>query len=426
MHSEKPSHPRSRGLLKLLGIEPPYRTAVLKHSAAWILFGIFSAGAAQQIGFVIKKTGGSPALVSLVITGTSAVSILTMLYVSYFERYRVRLLVAVPRIIGAALFLAASICREPVGLTITGFFAISISRLGNTFYGRLLSRLYPVRIRGRMQSFPMFLQGAFAAGTSVLAGWALKTAAEAYRWVLPAAGVIGIASAVMVLGFPVGRAPEPSAAAKPSPRAKLKTILLELGSDKPFLMWALIYSATSLGFWIAHSAKPVYFESVLSFSYLENGIVLAFFNGTYCLSFLLWGRTLDRLRSIITMMTSWTIVGVGTLITVTGRSYGWAIVGEALAGIGLSGNDLAWFTVVLEFAPAGRIDRYMAFYMTIFGVRALIGGIIGGTLMETLASGSQVSLFLGGLVMIFGAAAMLILRNRAIPDKDAGPEKRLT
>ena len=399
---------RSSGLAKLMGIAPSHAPTVLLHTVAWLLFGVFLASL-QQVGFIVGKIGGSPALVVLVMSGPYAASAFAILYVPWLERYRARSLVAIPRVFAAASLLLAVACTGPVSLALVALFSLTLQNAGNVFYGRLLGQLYPLESRGRMLSLPMFVFAAAMAGMSAVAGKTLATSEAAYRWFLPAGAVIGVVAGALVLKFPVRKELEPPE------RSRLWDCVREVTRNRGFLLWTIVYSATSVGFWLYYAATPVYFKNILGLGYWENGVALAALNGTYCAGFLVWGRLLDRMRSLLTMAASWTLTGVGVLIMVHGMDFGSVIVGQCLAGLGLAGNDIAWVPVVLEFAPEDRVDRYMGFYMTIFGLRVLIGGAICGTLMHVAEMGSWYSLLLGSIVMLVGSTGMFLLRRQAAP-----------
>ncbi len=409
-HKEPATTPRP-GLLKLLDIDSSYRATVWPHTLAWLFLGVLGGGALQQIGFIVKKIGGSPALVTLVMIGPYVASLLAIVYVPWLERREVRALVAIPRLLGAGLLGVTYIVSGPIGLGVVFLIAMIVSKVGDTFYGRLLGQMYPLHGTGRMLSLPMFVNAAAAASVAVIAGWILKRNAGAYEWLLPACGAAGVMAALIVWRIPVHRV-----TGKP-PRVSLGASLRQVAGDKAFLRWVLIYSFTSIGFWFSYSALPVFFEGGLGFGYLENGIAVAAFNASYCLGFLVGGRFLDRFRSLLTIMLGWSLVGVGTLMIALGRGFGWVIAGQALAGLGLTGNDIAWYPVVLEFAPSRRIDRYMGFYMTVFGIRALAGGLISGALMELSPVGSWIALIAGSMSMLGGAGMMLAFRRRSSPNE---------
>ena len=381
-----------------------YRKIRNVHTVAWLFLGLFLAGAFQQIGFIVKKNGGSPAFVALVMTGPFSISMLSLLYVPLFERIRARILVSLPRMLSGGILLFTFVCRDYVSLSVLAFISLSLFSLSNTFYGRLLAELYPSDIRGRMLSLPLFARAVAMIGMSILAGWALNLGQGSYRIFLPVIGLIGVFAAILVLRLPVGQEWTPPV------RAGLRQVFREMSEDRAFLVWTLVYSVSTFGYWLVYSAKPVYFEAVLAFDYWQNGLALAFFNGAFCLGFLLSGRLLDRVKSRLIMVMSWILAGLGSAVMLMARKLTVVLLGQVLFGLGMSGNDIAWFTVVLEYAPSKSVDRYMGFYMTVFGARVLSSGLISGALMEVTAGGSFLVILCGSGLMLAGAAGMFLMR----------------
>jgi hypothetical protein len=395
----------NRSLLAALGVPPGYRHTVLRHTFAWALLGVLFGGAIQQLGFIVRKTGGSPLLVTAVTAGPHAFALLTALYAPLLERRSARALVAGTRAACAAVFLLTPFLPAPAGLAVVGVVAVVAAKVGDTFYGRLLAGMYPQDLQGRLQSLPLFTQALVLAGASVLAGRLLAAHDTAYRWLLPALAPAGVAAAVLIARFPSPAARE-QAPADRAGRLRIGAALAEAGRDRPFLAWTAIYSVASLGFWVVYASLPVYFASVLELDYWQNGLALAAYNVLYCLGFLVWGRLLDRVRSVRTMVASWSLAAVATLVTAIGGSWPLALLGQAVTGFALAGNDIAWYPAVFEFAPEHRVDRYMSLYMTAVGLRALLGGALGGALMEASGVGSRTALLVAAAVMILGGAGM--------------------
>lgn len=394
-----------------LGIPPSHRRAVMLHTASWLLFGLFAGSVREQLGFIVRSIGGSAWLVPLVVSGPYVANLAAIFLVPWLERYRARSLVALPRIIAAVLLVPIFLCGGPVSLAVVALIALTVHSLGEVFYGRLLSQLYPPDLRGRLLSLPMLAQGVAVACMAWGAGLILKSGPEVYRWFLPLGAVVGGIGGALILSFPT------RAQTQLPQRASLRACLRGVSADRPFLMWTLVYFVTTVGFWLTNSAKPVYFKDILGFGYGDNGTAVAAFYATYCLGFLVWGGLLDRFKSLRVMIASWILFGVGTLVMACRPSFGAAIVGQCLAGLGLAGNSLAWYPVVLEFAPADRVDRYMGFYMTVYGARVLLGGLIGATLMELGPMGSRNALLVASVTILVGVAGMFALRHRAAPDQ---------
>ena len=223
------------------------------HSGAWLLYGLFLGSVRAQLGFILRTLGAAPALVPLAVNGPFAASLLAVLYVPWFAPYRARSLVAIPRIAGAALLLPAALCTGPFGLAVIALIALTVHHTADVFYGRLLSQLYPAETRGRLLSLPLLVQAAAAACMALAAGWILRDSPSAYRWLVPAGSVLGGMAGVVILRFPVREE------APPRERVALGTWLRDVSANRPFLIWTIVYFVTTVGFWLADCAKPVFF-----------------------------------------------------------------------------------------------------------------------------------------------------------------------
>jgi len=82
-------------------------------------------------------------------------------------------------------------------------------------------------------------------------------------------------------------------------------------------------------------------------------------------------------------------------------------------GSGQSGIDISRLLVVLDFAPAGGVDRYMGLFMTLYGVRVLLGGILGAGIMQMSSKGSRTALAVACFVVLSGAVSMMLTSRRA-------------
>ena len=132
---------------------------------------------------------------------------------------------------------------------------------------------------------------------------------------------------------------------------------------------------------------------------------------SFCAAFFMWGRALDKYGAPTIMSASWMLCGIGLACMFLGQSYPSALLGQTLLGLGLAGNDISWYVVVLEFSPEDSIDRYMGLYMMFFGARALVAGVVVGTLMESNAQGSWIALGAASLAIIVGSLLMLTFRR---------------
>ena len=381
-----------------------YRHAVLRHTLAWVFYGALVGGVVSQLGFVVKRLGGSPALVTALTIAPRGITLFAFLYIPWLEHRPAPFLVAIARGMGCALLLLIAVTSSPLALAVVGIAGAMVLQMSETFYGRLLGQLYPAHLRGRLQILPMVALSIIGALASYTAGHMLDWQSSNYQWVLPCFALAGLVHAVLVLRLPIqGHRPPPD-------RAGLATCLKVALHDRRFLHWILLYSITTVGFWIAYAAIPVYFADILELSYHQNGTALATFQILFCAGFLLWGSLSDRLGSQAVMALSWSVVGLSLVCMFFGQGFSAAVLGQALFGLGLAGNDITWYMVVLEFAPEDRVDRYMGLYMFFYGVRALLGGLLAGTLMELTPRGSWIALAVAAAVILTGSLLMLCVR----------------
>ena len=383
-----------------------YRRAVLRHTLAWIFYGAVAGGVVAQLGFVVKRIGGSPALVTVLTIAPRAITLFAFLYVPWLERRPAPGLVSTARGLGCAILLLIVFMSSPLALAVVGIAGIMALQMSETFYGRLLGQLYPAHLRGRLQILPLAAFSIAGALASYAAGHMLDWRSSSYQWVLPAFALAGLIHALLVRRLPVqGHRPPPD-------RAGLATCLKVALHDRRFLVWTVVYSVTGIGLWIAYAAIPVYFADTLELSYHQNGTALATYHIAFCAGFLLWGGLSDRFGSQAIMAVSWSIIGLGLVCMFFGQSFATAVLGQALLGLGLAGNDITWYMVVLEFAPEDRVDRYMGLYMFFFGVRVLLGGLVAGTLMELMPQGSWIALITATAIILTGSALMFSVLHR--------------
>ena len=390
--------------------DSPYRARVTRHAVAWSFLGVFWGAGWQQVAFVVEMMGGSPSMVAAVSTGPSAFAVLMVIYARMYEGRSARRVLGTHRVIGCVLFGLCALSGKPLGIAVAAILGLIVFKAGDTFYGRLVAEMYPTEVRGRMLSAPMFMHASVAAVVSLGAGWALRTWPRAHHWVLAVAAVAGVASALIITRVDIG--PEAKGEEGLSRAAPFGEVLREIARDRGFVLWLVVYSVTTAGYWLIPASLPVYLHDVLGLGYLENGVAAACFSAMYCLGFLVWGRVLDRVRSVRTMIICWAAVAVGTLVTVLGPSYGLLLAGRLICGFALAGNDMAWYPVVLEFAPRHAVDRYMGVYMTVFGLRAIFGGLLSGAMMEMSTTGSRAALLTAAIIMAVGVVGIAALRAR--------------
>jgi len=395
--------------MPLLGLPAEHRTKVTYHTAAWLLFGVFQGGLIAFLPIIAKRLGGSNTLVAILISAPFVASIIAPAYVNRLSQLRAVTLMAYPRILSAIVFVLIAACVSPYVFVIvasTGWFVFYASQ---PFYGEVLKQIYPSEARGRLLVFPMIGLTAGRVLANLVIGRLLDLSAPAYRTVLPATAVFGILSAVILLRIPV-----PPAERVPAGRGLIDCFKVGLGNKK-FLIWSTVYAVVAIGFWIFFAALPDFYVHTLGLENDQVGATRAAMNILMIIGYPFWGRFLDRHGVIPTMLVGWTIAAAGILITALGGGYYSAVIGQGLHGFGIAGNEICWFPVVLQYAPPDRVKSYAGFYLTVYGIRGMIGVYLVPLLTEGVGLTSQTSIVIAVAVIMLGLGLMFGLRRRMTP-----------
>ena len=227
-----------------------------------------------------------------------------------------------------------------------------------------------------------------------------------YRAVFPAFALIGILGGLVITRIPVDLPPRGRGVA-----AALRDTLSAF-RDRPFITWTVIYSVTTFPFWLGVPAIPVFLSDELRLSYTMFGVAGVVFNGAMLAGFLGGGRLVDRWGSVAVMAAAWTGVGVAHLTLGVCRTAGLAFAAQAVNGVCLAMNDLAWFPAVLEFAPRRKTSAYMGVYVSFYGLRSLIGASLSGVAMRALPGGSRTALVIAGALILPGCLVLVMNLKR--------------
>jgi len=385
------------------------RARVTRHAGAWALMGLFMGGVAAYLPFTARQLGASPTLVAVLVGVPRVALLLAFLYVHYLEHLEGRMLVALPRILGCTVLLGLSMTAGPLAFSLVASVGMLVFLVSDAFYGDLLGRLYPVEQRGRLLMWPMLTLSLATILANLLVGRLLDQSTQSFHWVLPAISVFGILSGLLVMRFPV------DAKSPRVPHLGLTACLREGFRDRRFLAWTLLFSLMAVGWWIAAPAITICFNDELKVTNTGFGLAQASFNIAMLMGFLVSGRLLDRWGSVMTICLGWIAIAAGFFIVAAARNLHEAIIGQALQGAGLAANDLGWFPVVLEYSPRDRVHRYMGFYMTMFGVRALIGTCLASAAMDTIGLGSRATIRLGATLIAGIVVVILCFRKHLQP-----------
>ena len=385
------------------------KSRVLWHSVAWGLTGLFLGGVVEYLPFTARRLGASSTMVSLLVGLPSVSLMFAFTYMHHLEHFEGRMLVAAPRVLGCVVLLFMALAGTPMVFILVGAAAMLAFRVTDAFYGNLLGRLYPAQQRGRLLILPMLSMTGMTVLGNMLGGHLLDMSTESYRWEMPAVSVVGILGACVVMRLPV------RASGERHPHSGITTCIREAMANRRFALWTLLYSLMCVGFWVAYPASAIYFSDELGVSNTGFGVARAAYNIAVVVGYLAFGRFLDSRGSVVTICFGWMGISAGLSLLAMSGDLRLALVGQMLQGVGMGANDIAWFPVVLEYAPRRYVHRYMAFYMTMLGVRGVVGTAAASVLMDGLGLSSRITLLLGSAAIGVVAVLTLLIRKRVKP-----------
>ena len=307
-----------------------------------------------------------------------------------------------------------------LALALTGYFLTGNALLVGTFacflllgfftgaqrvaFQMLMSKLIPIRQRGRLQGYRNFAGGliaavlAWAAGNYLIAdAWLGNGYATTFlfAFILTSAGLVVLKTMIREPAAPVSR-PQ-------MPMMQRIRQFPELLQDRDFAWFLIVQCCSTMArvgapFWTVYAGMKLGLDGALI------GILSFLFLGSDTVSNVLWGPLGDwkgfKLVYVLALVSS--VAGVALLVF--GNTAVPIYAAFVFLGIGGSGWMLASTTMVLEFGQSEDTPMRLAFVTTAEGAIAAAGPVGAGLLV---AANGFLPLF--GIVLAALAAALLVL-----------------
>jgi MFS family permease len=289
-----------------------------------------------------------------------------------------------------------------VCLTLLGLF----QGMQGVIFNFLMSKVIPLKKRGRLTGLRNFLAGITSAGVAWVGGYYLigdVPTAQGYSWTFMLAFVLTSVGLLLLL---MVREPEP-------PTVKVKQGLLQrlgevpqlLRDDPAFTRYFLARSLATMG----RMAMPFYIlyaGQSIGLSGQNLGIITFAFTMSGTISNLFWGAMADRqgFRGTFLLSIGLWVISTVMLILVTDL---WLIL-LVFVGIGaaVQGFQNSSINLTLEFGDRDNLPVRIAIANTASEVAGTIGPLLGGLLAallgyEAVFAASIVFLVVGGTVVRF-------------------------
>ncbi|MFT4719609.1 MAG: MFS family permease [Candidatus Azotimanducaceae bacterium] len=325
-----------------------------------------------------------------------------VLPVGFFVGGMMRLVVLLIALSGLLLSGTHTLVAILVCLTLLGLF----QGMQGVIFNFLMSKVIPLKKRGRLTGLRNFLAGITSAGVAWVGGHYLigdVPTAQGYSWTFMLAFVLTSVGLLLLL---MVREPEP-------PTVKTKQGLLQrlgevpqlLRDDPAFTRYFLARSLATMG----RMAMPFYIlyaGQSIGLSGQNLGIITFAFTMSGTISNLFWGAMADRrgFRGTFLLSIGLWVISTVMLIFVTDL---WLIL-VVFVGIGaaVQGFQNSSINLTLEFGDRDNLPVRIAIANTASEVAGTIGPLLGGLLAalmgyEAVFAASIVFLVVGGTVVRF-------------------------
>lgn len=316
-------------------------------------------------------------------------------------RHKIRCLVTVQILIVGLVVMMAFAPQNAVGLVmlIVGAVGARVCWSAVVILRTTIWRAnYPRDARATLAGNLSTLQSLMLAAAGLVVGLAIDWDPGAFRYVYPAAAVLGLAGTMSFLRVPVRRhrallraERESEHSSKINPLAMIDV----LAGDRRFRHYMLCMFLFGLGNLMV--TAPVVIM-------LKDRFHLSSFNAVLIASSIpllmmpltvpVWSRVLNRMPIVrFRAIHSWSFV-TAILLFLIGALTGAAwlmVLGACMKGVAIAGGVLGWNLGHHDFAPADRSAQYMAVHVTLTGIRGVIAPFLALGLyewFEALAEGS--------------------------------------
>lgn len=356
-------------------LEPRVRRDFHLDAIGSALFGIFNGSVISYVYVVGRTIGVNPFGISLLVAMPAVGSILSLPISLRIQGPHARRFMLGAWGIGRALVLLTLLGHAPLPYTIIMALYLVSSSIANPFYAAVMQHVYPRHARGRLMSLVRIGSGLVTTLTSLLVAWLLGGK------LLPFQAVFAIGAAAALIGLAVFARVTPVRAA-PRPRESLRAAFAVVRRDGRFAVYQASVFVMAFGNIMAATLYPLVVVDKLHAGYGPFGVLTVCTSLGYLLSFLVWGRVVDRKGPLFTMGVVGTAVTTLPLDMLVAPSVWFLIPAIVLTGVATAGFEIGPYNAVMAFAPAHEeVPRYMALHSYFSGVRGLIAPFLASAIL---------------------------------------------
>jgi MFS family permease len=340
-----------------------------------LTYGAFYATTLPFIPVLLRRSGATAEMVAIYTAQQFIGSVLTAFSIVLMRRRRTMNIIVVCWLIARSLILFFAFIVNPVWMLILGAGFWLLEAFPNPGYTRILQKLYPDGMRGKVMSTVRMGRVAAVMLITPLAGWALDH--WGYRVLFPIGSLIGVSSVLIFTRLEVNEGPLPARQTK-----TLNELWTILRTDRRFSYYLTTFGLYGAGSLMSWTIYPLVQVDRLQISYSTLGWLGLVQSIFWFFSYLFWGRLVDRHGGVWVLRLNCAFAMLMPLVYIFATTAWMLIPAFAIAGIISAGWDMGMITAGIQLAPEDKVTEYAAVQGTIIGLRGMVMPLVSVTLLR--------------------------------------------
>ena len=308
----------------LAGSLPPSVRRVMHIELSMSLaYGVFYASIIPFTPVVLRRLGASVDMLAVYTSLAFVGSVFTSFSVVLMRRRRTINLIVFCWLLGRSLFLLTAVISGAIPLMVIGVLLLVLEEFVIPAYTRVIQKIYPDKGRGRVMSAVRLGMVSVILLVTPLAGWALDHVG--YQVLFPIGALFGILATYFFTRIELDEGKLP-----PRQTKTFADLWQIVRGDRNFSVYLVSNSLFGLGGLLAWPLHPIVQVDRLQVSYSEIGLLGLVESIIWLLSYLLWGRMIDRRGGLFVMRAITAISIVTPLSYMTAQSL-WMLIPSAVA-----------------------------------------------------------------------------------------------
>ena len=411
------------------GLPDHSRRTLRLDTLANIAYGAVAAGGPATAAVILKKHFNTDDVAVALLYSAGAVGLLLTPVATRVvrrtgaPRYLFAVGSASALFLGVAGFLSSSLL---FALALSGSYILA--NLVHPATTRIYRQNYPTAVRGALVALVRAAANSSFALVGFLIGRLLEANPLHYRWFYPVLGAGMLLGAAFYRRIRVRRE-EDTNEASPGVRTWVVYRDILLG-DKRYSFLMLAWSIFGFSNLMVEPVRAIYVADsryLINAGYLESLLILIIIPQVAVVATLwIWGRLLDKYP--VTTLRVWLqLLGVLNLIVfIYAPDLEWLYFASVIRGVQMSGAQLTWTLVMMEFAPRSRVSEYGAIHQVLAGSRTLVAPYIAALLVAAI--GPRGAFGVGIAMILVSVVAFLlfdrITANWPVPADAPQPKRR--